>query len=80
MAYTSIEGKTYYDLQNDLVEVFKNYPNDYPNFYEMVKKFADDNFYKLHFVAKEFLLVSFEDCADIPLVKELEKERKDNGF
>lgn len=61
MAYSEVEGKSVEELESELREVFNYYP-DYHNpdlgegtFEAMVEKFADDDFYKLHLVAKAYL-------------------------
>lgn len=57
--YSVAEGKTITELHEELVEVYKN--SEYSDrdvgigFKEMVKLFAKDDFYNLHFVAKAFL-------------------------
>ena len=73
--YSKVEGKTYTELKNELIAVFKKY-SEYRDFYKMVSEFAEDPFFNLHFVAKEFLKVSFEDFEDISDIRKLEKERK----
>jgi len=62
MAYTIPEGKTAAELEAELRTVFADYPEYHdpqfgPGTFEaMVEKFANDDFYKLHLVAKAFLV------------------------
>lgn len=66
MAYSESEGKSVLELEVELREVFNNYP-EYSDpargndaFMVMVNLFADDPFYKLHYVAKAFLALNKE--------------------
>ena len=58
--YSPIEGKTKEQLRQELMDVFNKYPeyNDPAygggDFMNMVNKFAQDDFYKLHFVARAY--------------------------
>jgi hypothetical protein len=59
--YSRVENRSVDDLYTELRTVYDNY-REYNDpifggegFLPMVKKFAGDDFYKLHFVAKEFL-------------------------
>ncbi|MGE8063807.1 hypothetical protein [Pseudomonas sp. NPDC089569] len=61
MAYEDPAGKTRPELETLLRRVYNEYP-EYNNseygsgrFEDMVDRFAEDAFYKLHFVAKAFL-------------------------
>ena len=61
MSYTMPENKTAFEIENLLLEVFKGY-KEYSDpaygtgkFIDMVTKFASDDFYKYHFLAKEYL-------------------------
>lgn len=56
MTYTVADGRTVLELEDLLYTVYVDYP-EYSDgdFLTMVKKFAGDNFYKLHLVAKEYL-------------------------
>lgn len=64
MAYTRPEGKTAAELESELRTVFDAYPEYHDpeygpgSFEAMVEKFANDNFYKLHLVAKAYLVTS----------------------
>lgn len=61
MPYSTIENKTFEQLDAELKAVYVEYPEysntDYGSgkFEEMVTKFAGDNFYNLHYVAQEYL-------------------------
>lgn len=61
MSYSIPEGKTTAELESELREVFSAYPEynnpDYGagSFDAMVEKFANDDFYNLHLVAKAYL-------------------------
>ena len=61
MSYSRPEGKSVEELEAELRDVFDAYPEyndtDYgPGTFEaMVEKFANDDFYKNHFVAKAYL-------------------------
>lgn len=57
MSYSSPLGKTSVQLEQELLFVYNSYTEyrDYMSFAEMVKKFANDDFYKLHLVAVEYL-------------------------
>lgn len=64
MAYTSPEGKNAAELEAELRTVFDGYPEYHdpqlgPGGFEvMVEKFANDDFYKLHLVAKAYLAIN----------------------
>jgi predicted Zn-ribbon and HTH transcriptional regulator len=54
--YSPTQGKTLTDLEGELHQVYKDYPEYHADGYHaMVDKFAGDPFYKLHAVAKEYL-------------------------
>jgi hypothetical protein len=59
--YARIEGKTLEQLEAELREVFNRYPEysdpDYgqAKFDHMVRMFADDDFYNMHWVARQYL-------------------------
>jgi hypothetical protein len=61
MGYSLSEGKSIEELEIELREVFIDYPEYCAPIYgpgsfdAMVKKFANDNFFKLHLVAKAYL-------------------------
>lgn len=61
MAYSSVINKTYTELEIELIDVYSRY-SEYNHvtygsgkFLDMVNLFASDNFYKLHYVAQEYL-------------------------
>lgn len=60
MAYTTTEGKDVFQLESELIEVYYSYLEyncpDYggKGFLNMVNQMAEDDFYKLHLVAKEY--------------------------
>ena len=65
MSYSPIEGKNLNTLRSELEVVYREYYESTsadrkgycgPRFVEMTQMFAGDPFYKLHLVAKEFVL------------------------
>lgn len=61
MPYSPVENKTVVELETELIAVYLKYP-EYSDplyggesFIAMVEKFATDDFYKLHLVAKEYM-------------------------
>lgn len=57
MPYSSPLGKTSFQLEQELLVVYEKYPEykDEMSFADMVKEFAEDDFFNLHLVAKEYL-------------------------
>lgn len=59
MSYSKPDGKTISQMYEELLKVYSEYSEysgmDGTGFKEMVKMFARDDFYNLHFIAKEFL-------------------------
>ena len=51
MAYTSPKDKTFDELENLLYNVYERY-DEYEDFADMVDLFAENDFYKLHYVAE----------------------------
>lgn len=64
--YSRAGGKSFSDLKAELKAVYHAYPEysdpeeGQGDFMGMVHLFAEDNFYKLHFVAKHYLVLSQE--------------------
>lgn len=59
--YQTVNNKSVTELRQELLRVFLSYPEYSDNgFPAMVEKFAGDNFYNLHFVAKEYLVKTAE--------------------
>lgn len=60
--YDLPSDKSLEELKEMLEIVWHNYPkyNGGP-FIDMVQKFADDNFYKYHFIARRYLEIVEED-------------------
>jgi hypothetical protein len=56
MSYSSVDSKTVDDLYGELLAVYSEYSEYHEDgFSAMVNEFASDDFYKLHFVAIEYL-------------------------
>jgi hypothetical protein len=61
LQYAQIAGKSFDQLKAELLIVYNIYPEYHDpelgggDFTSMVKKFADDDFYHEHYVAKEYL-------------------------
>lgn len=58
--YAQIEGKTFKELEAELIDVYNRYP-DYNDpecggkgFEAMIDLFAEDDFYHEHYIAKEY--------------------------
>ena len=49
--YSMIEGKSFSDLEVELKAIYQKY-DEYDTFDKMVKKFANDDFYNLHYVVQ----------------------------
>lgn len=64
--YSKVEGKSLKDLETELYIVYNNYAdyNENDTFEEMIKKFAEDDFYNLHYVAQRYLELTVEDESD----------------
>jgi hypothetical protein len=60
LQYAQIEGKSFDELKAELLIVYNIYPEYHDpeygggSFTDMVNKFADDDFYHEHYVAKEY--------------------------
>lgn len=52
--YSNPAGKTEVEMLHELAVVFNDY-DDFTDFDAMVQKFADCDFYKLHYIAREYL-------------------------
>lgn len=74
MSYSRPENKTFMELHNELEAVWHSHYQSgeegsyHIPFLDMVNKFADDNFYNLHYIAieytkidKEFLAIHLDD-------------------
>ena len=48
-------NKTEYQLEKMLKNVYDKYEDDFESFDDMVKKYAEDKFYKMHYIAKEYV-------------------------
>lgn len=72
MAYTDPTGKTVCELEHELAVVWREHYQpgpeygDHISFTAMVELFANDEFYKLHLVAKEYLTLDPVFRVEIP--------------
>ena len=77
MAYSDPKGKTVCELEGELVAVWREHFEPYTGpgysgvdgcmtFVQMVEKFASDEFYNLHLVAREYLSVDPAFRIEVP--------------
>lgn len=52
--YMKVEGLSHSQLKSVLDSVHSIYSDEYDSFDAMVEKFAGDDFYHLHFIAKKY--------------------------
>jgi len=55
MAYSQTENKDIFDLHDELCIVYHEYYCTEMPFMKMIELFANDDFYKLHLVAKKYI-------------------------
>lgn len=52
--YTKVEGKSLKKLTKMLKKVYKECEDEWEDFDDMVIEFANDDYYKYHYVAQEY--------------------------